>query len=201
MNEPEPSAVANGSPPQASPFPFGRAAVSTPTDDAGNPLRRMRRDTLFCRSSYDSCRRQATGHSPKREFHASTSVQPVRPNAKRRKSPPKRGFTTEMRGSFCCPTRFAFARQPRKTQESDTSRLQKASNFIRRASRRQVRPPERPPSVPSGLCGAAAGFSSSRSAAVSVSRIRKALGNFARTRSSSMIASSEVTHRPAETLK
>lgn len=132
MNEPEPSAVANGSPPQASPFPFGRAAVSTPTDDAGNPLRRMRRDTLFCRSSYDSCRRQATGHSPKREFHASTSVQPVRPNAKRRKSPPKRGFTTEMRGSFCCPTRFAFARQPRKTQESDTSRLQKASNFIRR---------------------------------------------------------------------
>lgn len=146
MNEPEPSAVANGSPPQASPFPFGRAAVSTPTDDAGNPLRRMRRDTLFCRSSYDSCRRQATGHSPKRELHASTPVQPVRPNAKRRKSPPKRGFTMEMRGSFCCPTRFALARQPRKTQESDTSRLQKASNFIRRASRRQVRPPERPPS-------------------------------------------------------
>lgn len=61
MNEPEPSAVANGSPPQASPFPFGRAAVSTPTDDAGNPLRRMRRDTLFCRSSYDSCRRPGNG--------------------------------------------------------------------------------------------------------------------------------------------
>ena len=146
MNEPEPSAVANGSPPQASPFPFGPAADPPPTDDAGNPLRRMRRDTLFCRSSYDSCRRRATGHSPKRELHASTPVQPVRPNAKRRKSPPKRGFTMEMRGSFCCPTRFAFARQPRKTQESDTSRLQKASNFIRRASRRQVRPPERPPS-------------------------------------------------------
>ena len=36
----------------------------------------------------------------------------------------------EMRGSFCSPTRFAFARQPRKTQESDTSRLQKASNYI-----------------------------------------------------------------------
>lgn len=31
MNEPEPSAVANGSPPQASPFPFGPAAVPTPT--------------------------------------------------------------------------------------------------------------------------------------------------------------------------
>lgn len=77
------------------------AAVPTPTDDAGNPLRRMRRDTLFCRSSYDSCRRRATGHSPKRELHASTPVQPVRPNAKRRKSPPKRGFTMEMRGSFC----------------------------------------------------------------------------------------------------
>ena len=181
--------------PEASPFPFGRAAVPTPTDDAGNPLRRMRRDTLFCRSSYDSCRRRATGHFPKRELHASTPVQPVRPNAKRRKSPPKRGFTMEMRGSFCSPTRFAFARQPRKTQESDTSRLQKASNFIRRASRRQVRPSEHPPSR------RASGFSSSRSAAVSVSRIRKALGNFARTRSSSMIASSEVTHRPAETLK
>ncbi len=121
MNEPEPSAVANGSPPQASPFPFGPAADPTPTDDAGNPLRRMRRDTLFCRSSYDSCRRRATGHSPKRELHASTPVQPVRPNAKRRKSPPKRGFTMEMRGSFCCPIRFAFARQPRKTQESDTN--------------------------------------------------------------------------------
>lgn len=144
MNEPEPSAVANGSPPQASPFPFGPAAVPTPTDDAGNPLRRMRRDTLFCRSSYDSCRRRATGHSPKRELHASTPCNPSG-RMQRDENPLRRGASR-----WRCEVRFAARpvspRQPRKTQESDTSRLQKASNFIRRASRRQVRPPERPPS-------------------------------------------------------
>lgn len=101
MNEPEPSAVANGSPPQASPFPFGPAAVPTPTDDAGNPLRRMRRDTLFCRSSYDSCRRRATGHSPKRELHHQHRCNPSG-RMQRDENPLRRGASR-----WRCEVRFA----------------------------------------------------------------------------------------------
>lgn len=156
MNEPEPSAVANGSPPQASPFPFGPAADPTPTDDAGNPLRRMAAGHPFL----PGARTIPAGGGQRDTLQNANFTHQHRCNPsgrmQRDENPLRRGaFTMEMRGSFCCPTRFAFARQPRKTQESDTSRLQKASNFIS-SGVAAAGSAAGTSSVPSGLCGAAA---------------------------------------------
>lgn len=146
MNEPEPSAVANGSPPQASPFPFGPAADPTPTDDAGNPLRRMRRDTLFCRSSYDSCRRPGNGTLSKtRTSRINTGA--TRPaECKETKIPSEEGLHDGDARFVLLPDPFRLRPPTAKNAGIGYEPVTKSLEFHSSASRRQVRPPERPPS-------------------------------------------------------